>query len=235
MNEEPLTEIQENKPAEKTEAPQKCSDKKHCFTTIISLLSFAGVIVLLLLFFLHKKKTAGDDIPPKTLDNITFAFVNTDTIMEHYDFVLDVQVDLANLEKIYQNQYNTAVNNFQKEYNDYLKKGTAGLLSLNEQKQTEEKLSKKQQEIMEMEGQLSQKLLEEKTIRNLEVHDSIVNYIARYNRTKKYTFIFEESFGGALLYANDALEITKDILEGLNKEYEKIQKAKEKESEKTKE
>ena len=225
MNEEPIKEIQEEIPAENKETPKKCCDKKQCTLTTISILALVGVIVLFILFFLPKKNTI-ENTPPKSIDNVTFAFVNTDTIWEKYDFVLDVQVDLANLEKIYQNQYATAVSNFQKEYNDYLKKGTAGLLSLNEQKATEEKLTKKQQGISEMEAQLSQKLMEAKTAKNQEVHDTIVHHIARYNKSKNYTFIFEKSFGGGLLFANEALDITNDILTGLNKEYEEISKAK---------
>ncbi|HNW70002.1 MAG TPA: OmpH family outer membrane protein [Bacteroidales bacterium] len=225
MNEEPIKEIQEEIPAENKETPKKCCDKKQCTLTTISILALVGVIVLFVLFFLPKKNTI-ENTPPKSIDNVTFAFVNTDTIWEKYDFVLDVQVDLANLEKIYQNQYATAVSNFQKEYNDYLKKGTAGLLSLNEQKATEEKLTKKQQGISEMEAQLSQKLMEAKTAKNQEVHDTIVHHIARYNKSKNYTFIFEKSFGGGLLFANEALDITNDILTGLNKEYEEINKAK---------
>lgn len=229
MNEETNSEIQQEIPTQPQENIPKCREKKHCAPTIISIIALIGVAVLFVLHFLPKKETI-DNKPPKTIDKVTFAFVNTDTIWAKYDFVLDVQVDLANLEKIYQNQYATAVSNFQKEYNDYLKKGTAGLLTLNEQKQTEEKLSKKQQEISEMENQLSQKLLDEKTHRNQEVHDTIVNHIARYNKTKNYTFIFEKSFGGGLLFANEGLDITQDILTGLNKEYDEMQKAKEKES-----
>ena len=225
MNEEPIKEIQDAIPAENNETPKKCCDKKQCTLTTISILALIGVIVLFVLFFLPKKNTI-ENTPAKSIDHVTFAFVNTDTIWEKYDFVLDVQVDLANLEKIYQNQYATAVSNFQKEYNDYLKKGTAGLLSLNEQKATEEKLTKKQQSISEMEAQLSQKLLEQKTLKNQEVHDTIVHHIARYNKSKNYTFIFEKSFGGGLLFANEALDITNDILTGLNKEYEEISKAK---------
>lgn len=227
MNEEPIMEIQEEIPAEKNEPAKACCNKKNLVFLIINVLTFIGVIVLFILFFMSKKNEV--DTTQKTIDKVTFAFVNTDTVWAQYDFVLDVQVDLANLEKNYQNQYASAVSNFQKEYNEYLKKGTAGLLSLDEQKKTEEKLTKKQQSITEMETQLSQQLLEEKTKRNQEVHDTIVNHIGRYNRAKNYTFIFEKSFGGGLLFANQALDITKDILTGLNQEYEK--KAKEKESE----
>ncbi|MCK9613239.1 MAG: OmpH family outer membrane protein [Bacteroidales bacterium] len=219
MSEEQIITHQEEKPEDKLVSPKNQSDNIKTLFKVLTVLSFAGVIALFILFFTQKNETAADNAQKK-VDNATFAFVNTDTIWSEYDFVLDVQVDLVNLEKIYQNQYTTAVSKFQKEYEEYIKKGTAGMLSLNEQKKTEEYLAKKQQDIQEMEAQLSQQLLEEKSKKNQEVHDTIVHFITRYNKSKNYTFIYEKSFGGGLLYANPALDITKDILTGLNKEYE---------------
>ncbi len=58
----------------------------------------------------------------------------------------------------------------------------------------------------------------------MEVHDSIVSNITRYNRNKNYTFIFEKSYGGGLLFANTGLEITTEILKSLNEEYAELQK-----------
>jgi len=240
MNEEPIKENQEEIPLktdeiheETKETPNKCCNKSQCILTTISVLALIGVIVLFILFFLSGKKTA-ENTSPKTVDKVTFAYVNTDTIMEHYDFVLDVQVDLANYEKVLQNQYAARVKGFEKEYNDYIKRATAGLLTLDQQKKKEEELSKKQQEISGLESQLAMQLQEEKLKRNMEVHDTIVNNIARYNKTRNYTFIFEKSYGGGLLFVNDALDITSDILKSLNKEYEEIVKAKETEPEKAK-
>lgn len=241
MNEEPIKENQEEIPlktdeisVETKETPKKCCNKSQCALTTISVLALIGVIVLFILFFLPNKKTT-ENTTPKTVDKVTFAYVNTDTIMEHYDFVLDVQVDLANYEKVLQNQYAARVQGFEKEYNDYIKRATANLLTLDQQKKKEEELSKKQQEISGLETQLSMQLQEEKLKRNMEVHDTIVNNIARYNKTKNYTFIFEKSYGGGLLFANEALNITSDILTSLNKEYEEILKAKENEPETAKE
>ena len=56
----------------------------------------------------------------------------------------------------------------------------------------------------------------------MEVHDTIVSFISRFNKMKNYTFIFERSYGGTLLYADPSLEITDEILKGLNGEYEKF-------------
>ncbi len=200
-------------------ASKKCNNKRDCLTFGFSIFSLVGVIVLFVLFFtMHKTPKMT---PAKSIDKISYAFVNTDSIMAHYDFVLDVQVDLANYEKQLQAQYTNTATGFKKEYDDYIKRASAGLLSLDQQKKTEEQLSAKQQSIGEMEQNLSLQLQDAKLKRNMEVHDTIVNHIRRYNLTKDYTFIFEQSYGGGLLFANPALDITSEILKGLNEEYAK--------------
>ncbi|HOV10258.1 MAG TPA: OmpH family outer membrane protein [Bacteroidales bacterium] len=234
MNQEPLNENREEipvtnneltqqpkeTPVEPADSPKKsCNAQQYAFTAI-SLLALAGVIVLFILFFRTKGNTASNITTP-SIDKITFAYVNTDTLMQDYDFVLDVQVDLSNYEKTLQGQYAARAKGFEKEYNDYIKRATAGLLTLDQQKKKEEELSKEQMAIQELESNLAMQLQEEKLKRNMEVHDTIVNTIARYNKTKNFTFIFEKSYGGGLLFVNQALDITDDILSMLNKEYEK--------------
>ena len=49
--------------------------------------------------------------------------------------------------------------------------------------------------------------------------DAINNYIKEYNSTKGYDFILTR-IGGNMLYANEALDITKDIVDGLNALYD---------------
>jgi outer membrane protein len=97
-----------------------------------------------------------------------------------------------------------------------------------EQKKTEEKLAKKQQDLTALDTELTQQLMAEKETRNMEVHDTIVSFIARFNKTKNYTFIFERSYGGTLLYANPSLDITDEIMKGLSDEYGKIKENRQK-------
>jgi outer membrane protein len=230
MNEE-LNAIGATMPDMEEQQPEKKKVNKNYFIYGLNIIAIIGVIVLFVLFFTKSKNPKNT--PPKSLDKISYAFVNTDSIMAHYDFVLDVQVDLAKYEKILQNQYTTAAAAFKKDYDDYIKRASAGLLTLDQQKRKEEELGERQQQIAEMEQNLSMQLQEEKLKRNMEVHDTIVNHIGRYNQTKDYTFIFDQSYGGALLYANPALDITPEILKGLNEEYAVKQKEKKTDDSKT--
>lgn len=191
---------------------------------ILSLISLVVSLALLVLFLTPGKNS---QTVTNSSDKITIAWINTDTIWENYEFVADVKAELADLEQKLQNQYAATVNSFQQEYDNYIKQATAGLLTLDQQKKTEEKLAQKQQSITELDAKLTQQLVDAKTIRNIEVHDTIVNFIARFNESHNYTFIMERSYGGGLLFADSTLEVTDAVLKGLNEEYKYIKKSKE--------
>lgn len=196
---------------------------KNSYQLFFNMLFIAGFAVMLILYFASMRNAPRNIVTGNAgVSDMKIAYVNTDSVWEQYDFVVDVKLQLAEYEKSLQDQYNSSVAAFQKEYNDYLKKGTAGMLTLDEQKKTEEKLAQKQQALAELDQKLTAQLMEEKEIRNREVHDSIVNYIARFNKTHNYSIIFEKSYGGGLLFVNDSLEITPEITRGLNEEYKKF-------------
>jgi outer membrane protein len=216
---ENIQELQAPKPA-KPEGKFSVSLLLSIFSLLIALAAIAIILTM-------GKNGNTKDVRPTPGGKITFAWINTDTIWEKYQFVTDVKADLAKYEKDLQDQYDATVAAFQKEYNDYLKKGTSNQLSLDEQKKTEEKLSLKQQSISELDAKLTQKLVDEKTAKNMEVHDTIVNFIARFNKDKKYTFVLENAYGGSLLWADRSLEITEEVLKGLNEEYKQFKQHRE--------
>jgi outer membrane protein len=186
---------------------------------------FIALAALIIVFVTAKpEKPTGTAVTGDK--DVNIAWVNSDTVWNNYNFVSDVKAELAVVEEELQKKYNTAVAAFQKEYNDYLKTGSA--LSLAQQRQTEEKLAMKQQSIQELDATLTQQLVDEKTARNIEVHDTIVNFIARYNKQKKFSYIVERSYGGNVLFADPDREITQAILKGLNEEYKAIKKTREK-------
>jgi len=220
--------MEESENIQEAPAPQPAVPRKNInIPTTVSILSLLISVAVLIIIFTTGKSRNNETIQRTSDGKITIAWINTDTIWNQYKFVKDIKDYLAKYEADLQNQYNATVTAFQKEYDEYLKKGTSNQLTLDEQKQAEEKLSKKQQYISELDAKLTQQLVDEKTAKNMEVHDSIVNFIARFNKGRNYTFIMERSYGGGILWADSTLEITNQVLKGLNEEYEAKKKLKE--------
>jgi outer membrane protein len=58
-----------------------------------------------------------------------------------------------------------------------------------------------------------------------ELLTKIQDYLAKYNAGDKYDMVIGYSKGGGVLYAKEDLDITQDVLKGLNEEYAKTKKS----------
>ncbi len=221
-----MNDHQENNPLPVHDSESKPAPaRKNQLSLSVSILSLLIALAALVVVFTTGKTEGKSESGTPSDGNISVAWINTDSVWEQYDFVTDVKAELAAYEQNLMNQYTASVNAFQNEYNEYIKKASAYQLTLDEQKKTEEKLAKKQQSLQELDAQLSQKLIDEKTTRNMEVHDTIVKFVARYNQKHNYTYILERSYGGSILWADSVFEITEPVIKGLNEEYKKFKKA----------
>lgn len=181
-----------------------------------------AIIALFLLFFLKPTNESGVSYVPKTIaGELRLAFINSDTLWAHYEFVKDKKDELAMLENKYQGQYDYLRKKFEEEYQAYVKKGTAGQLSLAQQKEAEAQLGEQQKHLMTLDEELSTRFVEQKSQMNQMLLDTIINYVHRYNKNVGYDFILEYSKISGIFYANDSLDITESILNGLNFEYRK--------------
>jgi len=59
---------------------------------------------------------------------------------------------------------------------------------------------------------------------NITLLDTISSFMKNYNKKTNYDFILGYSKGGGILFANEAYDITKQVLEELNKQYAKHKK-----------
>ena len=73
-----------------------------------------------------------------------------------------------------------------------------------------------EQQITKLDQELSTKLAQIQADNNKQLLDSIMNYVKSYNKDKKYSYIFNS---GEILVGDEAHNITKEILVGLNARY----------------
>ena len=194
---------------------------KATLSLILNVILVIAVSVLFYLQFHHSKNKLDPDSNNTSGAASNIVFVNTDTIWNNYKFVEDKKKELKAIEQNLQTQYDNKAKAFEKEYKEYLKQGTSGKLTLAQQKKREEELGKEQQQIAEYDKQLSNEFMELQQKLNSQIQDSIINYIRKINKKNNFTFVLGYSRNSGILYANDKNNITKDVVEGLNKEYRK--------------
>jgi outer membrane protein len=200
---------------------------KPAVVLAISVFSLLVALCALVVAFVIDKPQSSDSPVTATAGKITIAWIDSDTILENYLFLKEVDSALVKYEEKLQNQLLSSYTAYQNMYEDYMTKASAYKLSLDEQKKTEAKLAEMQQALPQLEAQLSQQLAAEKMNKQIEVHDSIAKFVARYNKKYQYTFILQKSIGGSLIWGDTALDITRQVLKGLNDEYLARQKEKE--------
>ena len=79
-------------------------------------------------------------------------------------------------------------------------------------------LQKQSNDLQALNQRLSGEFQTETEKYNKALHDSLQNYLAIYNKDKKYSLIFAKQ-GDNLLYADKRNDITNEVVAGLNKAY----------------
>ena len=80
-------------------------------------------------------------------------------------------------------------------------------------------LSEREQQLAALQQQYAMEISEEAQVINRKVLQSIMDYLAVYNESHHFHYILGTSFGGMILYSDKSLDITREILDGLNKTY----------------
>jgi outer membrane protein len=91
-------------------------------------------------------------------------------------------------------------------------------LSAREKQLTEELIRTKQKQLYDYQQAISQQAKEEDDKMTQEVLSQIDGYIKKYGAGKGYKIVLGAA-NGNIVYADEALDITTEILDGLNKDY----------------
>ena len=164
-----------------------------------------------------------DEQPAKTSTSVTgemkIAYVEVDSLMSQYKFCKDFT---AILQKKSNNARNTlnqkgqklqaAAANFQQKLNNN------GFTSREQAASVQAALQRQQEDLQELQNRLGSELDSETAKYNAALRDSLQNFLKVYNKTKKYDLILSKA-GDNILLADKKLDITADVINGLNKRY----------------
>jgi outer membrane protein len=148
--------------------------------------------------------------------------------MTQYDFAKDYSVTLQKKSNNARNtltqkgnQLQAAVNNFQQKLNNN------GFTSREQAASVQAAIERQQRDLQELQVRLESELANETQKFNEALRDSLNNFLTSYNKDKKYDLILSKA-GDNILFADHKYDITKDIINGLNKRYKPAAKKEEK-------
>ncbi|MBO5865074.1 MAG: OmpH family outer membrane protein [Bacteroidaceae bacterium] len=148
--------------------------------------------------------------------NIKIAYVDYDSLLINFNLAQEVQKELIKKEMSINNIMEKERKSLQEEVVAFENKVQNNVFATQERAQAEyDKIMKKDQELLQRGQALIAEFEEERIAKSNQVTQSIVEYIQEYNKDAKYDFILTK-MGGNMLYSNEALDITKEVVKGLN-------------------
>jgi outer membrane protein len=147
------------------------------------------------------------------------AYFDIDSVMANWALYTDVQERLAAKQRQLESDFESKSQSFMKRVEDAQYKIQRQLVTRAEAEQLQQQLATEEQNLMGLQSNYSTELQEEAVVRNRQMIDNIEKYVEEYNRGKGYHFIFSYSFGGNLMYGDEAYNITQEIIKGINQAY----------------
>jgi outer membrane protein len=199
---------------------------------IINIILIAAVAVLFYLYSSLKKNVETLGMPPKTeglqtlstlpvganLKESKIAYINIDSLDYNYQFIIDNSKEIRARQASMEAQYNSMVAKFQADYQELQQAAQAGLRPQAELEKEKTRLEQMQYEIASKEKQM-QGLGEETGKKQAEMLRGVSAFIARLNNGRYDYILAYTSNISSVLYAKPALDISKEVVDGLNAEY----------------
>ena len=174
------------------------------------------------------KSDNSSDEKPKVNSTLKIAYVEVDSIMTQYEFCKEYSLILEKKSQNIQNTLQQKGQALQAAANNFQQKLQQNAYTREQAEQVQAGLQKQNADLEALQARLTAEFQNETAKFNEALHDSIQHFIDKYNKDKKYTMILSKS-GDNILYANKGIDITDEIVKGLNKKYKKGSSAKKEE------
>lgn len=152
-------------------------------------------------------------------------YINVDSLQMKYKLYDELKAQLEKKEKSYDAQLTAKSKEFQKKIEDFRKKAPNMTQFEGELKQKE--LAEEEEKLYQMRDDYAQRFEKEMIELNTQLYKSIKDYIKQHNELTKYDIIIGESqTRNFVLDFNKNIDITSDVVDGLNKKYNENKQAK---------
>ena len=187
---------------------------------IVNVVLFIAVAVLYVFYFTGNR-VSNSAIETRSgnveAGEVKIAYIKADSIFLNYDLSQDLHDDFTKKQEGYMVEYNTKRQAFEREavaFQEKVQRG--GFLTEQRAIQERDRLLGREQEILQLDQDLSNRLADLQDANNQQLLDSLLNYVEILNAQKKYDYIFNSA---DILIGSDAYNLTSEVLLALNARY----------------
>jgi outer membrane protein len=185
---------------------------------VLNAVLLVAVIVLYVLYFKGNSTVptrSGNDTAAIT--DLRVAYVNSDSIEKYYDYLKVNKEKFEAKAKKYEEDYKNRAVGLQNEITNYQR--SVNNMTFSQAKAVEEDLAKKQQNLQMYQQSLSQRLMQEEAAFNKDLYERVTTYAKKYGEENGLHIILQYTPGSDILYGTPAIDITKDVISGLNEDF----------------
>lgn len=187
---------------------------------VLNVILLIAVVVLYVLFF--SGKSAGVKSASGTADSLNLdykiAYINSDTVLKYYDYLKVNKEQMEAKTKKMDQDYRNRAMGLQNEINAYQQNVSS--MTLGQARAAEEDLTKKQQNLQMYQQTLTQQLMQEEAKLNKELYDRVTAFLKDYASEKGLVMVLKFDPSSDVMYGTAALDITRDVISGLNTKYQ---------------
>lgn len=170
-----------------------------------------------------KTTTDGAATETKTVSAGDFegiVYMNSDSLISGYQMYKDLSAEFQIKAEKVQKELNMKASIFETSYKSFQNKIEKGLITRAEAQKQQMDLENEQKTILQYRDEKMRELQEEEAVMTNNISENVRLYIQKYNETKKYKMIINTSAATNVVVAGDpSIDITTEILTGLNAEY----------------
>ena len=197
---------------------------------ILSIISLVAVVAFGILSLTKGKSeveaTAEGQAVEAAACKGAIVYVDLDRILMEYDMANDLRSVVETKVQNIQAEVNRRGQKLEKEVTAFQEKIEKGLLTRSVAEAQSQKLQQQEIDFNNYAGQKQQEIQEEQVVMMNQLGDAIKTFLEKYNAEKQYAMILTNSAGAPVVTADKALDITDDVLAGLNEEYIKTKNEK---------
>lgn len=194
---------------------------------------FAAVVLSAVLMVSCGQKEGATQVAVQNGGNSVIApqgsivYIQMDSLINQYDMFNDLKSELEAKIQVVQDDLRKKGNAWEKTAADFENKINKGLLTRSQAETQQQSILQRQRELQELSQQKQLEMQEEEAVMLRKVMDAIQTYLNSYNETHRYALILTTSAAtNTVMVGDSSLDITADVLKGLNEEYIKTKSKK---------
>ncbi len=193
---------------------------------ILSIIAIAAVAVFGTLSLTHKDGKVSSTVSRNDSTAVSavkgdIVYIQLDRILQEYDMANDLRSVVETKVQNIQAEVDRRGKKLENDVNDFQEKLNKGLMTRSVAEVQGQKLQQQEAEFNNFANQKNNEIIEEQTVMMNQLADAIKTYLDKYNEEKQYAMILTNQGGAPVITGDPGLDITDEVLAGLNEEYVK--------------